>query len=64
MTGSFLIHSAVSRLRILVIVAVFVAVNANIITDLYQAPSIATADSVQFFYLEAPFPYNCPKYIV
>lgn len=28
-----------------------------------DAPTIPNAHTVQFFYLEAPFPYNAPEYI-
>eukprot|EP01040_Poterioochromonas_malhamensis_P005401 gene5402-5795_t len=31
--------------------------------DIYSGPSLSNSDSVQFFYLEAPFPYNAPQSI-
>lgn len=32
--------------------------------DIYNAPTISNTHSVQFFYLEAPFPYNTPENII
>lgn len=32
--------------------------------DIYNAPTISNTHSVQFFYLEAPFPYNTPEQII
>jgi hypothetical protein len=31
---------------------------------IYNAPTISNSHSVQFFYLEAPFPFNAPSDIV
>jgi hypothetical protein len=48
------------RSFVIVLLCALYSAWAIIITDMDQIPTLVSSDSVQFFLLEAPFPYNVP----
>ena len=63
--GLFFIAAAKMILIIIFFIVTYLnSSHGNMITDLSMAPAIATADTVQFFFLESAFPYNCPSNIM
>lgn len=52
---------------LLLFAVVFVASWVSLLADIYtidNAPVLEFSDSIQIYYLEAPFPYNTPENIV